>query len=90
MAKSAESTQEIVADEAKLQDKKKRGRRFTYLLVSWSIQSFCAVLISVLLIWGVIQFMRIWGVLGITSQEPPGLYVVDFEPNPPPPPPPTI
>ena len=80
----------IFEDAAISTAKKRRERSCRYLLISWGLQFFCAMLCTVALIWATIQFMRIFGVLGITSQEPPGLtYLVEF-PDPPPPPPPTV
>jgi hypothetical protein len=56
-----------------------------YYALKWSLQLICAWVVFVIVLWGAIQFMRIWNVLGI-SQEPPGLtYLLDY-PAPPPPP----
>lgn len=51
----------------------KQTRRLSYLLISWTLQLVCALLVLLLLVWGAVQFMRLWGILGVTSQEPPGL-----------------
>lgn len=58
----------------------RRQRRCFYLILSWTLQAFCALLIAVALAWGAVQFLRLWGILGVTSQEPPGLtYYVEDE-----------
>ena len=82
-----EELAEAIFKENAVEDKQEeRKQRCTYLLISWAIQGFCGLFVAVGLTWAVIQFMRLWGVLGVTSQEPPGLtYYIDA-PDPPPPP----
>jgi hypothetical protein len=90
LSKGEKLADDIFAENYKQEQGKKRQRRLTYLIISWGLQALCALLVMLGLTWAVIQFMRIWGILGITSQEPPGLtYYIDF-PDPPPPPPPDV
>ena len=85
-SKAEKLAETIFTEAAAKTEKKKRTRRCTYLLISWGLQGLCALLVTVALTWMVIQFMRIWGILGVTSQEPPGLtYYIEY-PDPPPPP----
>jgi hypothetical protein len=87
-SQAEELASKIFADGIKEVKEARRERACSYLLISWSLQALCAVLMTIALIWGTIQFLRLFGVLGITSQEPPGLtYYIDT-PDPPPPPPP--
>jgi hypothetical protein len=89
-SKGEELAEKIFNENYKEEQAKKRTRRLTYLLISWTLQAFCALLVLAGLTWAVIQFMRLWGVLGVTSQEPPGLTYYVFYPDPPPPPPPSV
>ena len=72
-SKAEELAESIFKENAAEEKKEKRTQRCTYLLLSWGLQAFCALLTAVALTWVSIQFMRLWGVLGVTSQEPPGL-----------------
>jgi len=84
-SKAGELAEAIFQENASKQEEAQRGRRCTYLLISWGLQLFCVILVGVALIWGTIQFLRLTNLLGV-SQEPPGLtYYVDY-PDPPPPP----
>ena len=78
-AKAAALVSKRFEDAETSKAEKRRERNCRYLLISWGLQFVCAILCTVGLIWATIQFMRIFGVLGITSQEPPGLtYLVEF------------
>lgn len=60
------------ADETKSPEKERVWRRLKYLLLSWSIQLFCALLCFVLVLWGTIQLLRIFNLIGVGGM-PPGL-----------------
>ena len=69
---------------------RKLQRQLSYLIISVLIQTLCAIIVVLAIIWSTIQALRIVGFIGI-SQEPPGLaYGTDgsgftpFPPNSPP------
>jgi hypothetical protein len=62
---SFEEKQEKVEDE-KLQ------RQVAYTAIQFGLQIFCAVFVTLAILWGAIQFMRVWQIFGI-SDLPPGV-----------------
>lgn len=59
------------------QNQAKTTRLCTYLLISWTIQFLCVILVTFGLLWGTVQILRLTNFLGV-SQEPPGLsYYID-------------
>lgn len=53
----------------------KRNRQLTYVLIQYGLQILCAIIVTLAILWSAIQFMRIWGVFGI-SDLPPGVKFV--------------
>jgi hypothetical protein len=76
MATKAKDALELAGDifdekQEEVQDAK-RNRQLRYLLIQFGLQIFCAVFVTLGILWGAIQFMRVWQVFGI-SDLPPGV-----------------
>ena len=82
-AKSGELAEDIFEEKSAEQNKAKTSRLCTYLLISWTIQFLCVILVILGLLWGIVQILRLTNFLGV-SQEPPGLtYYIDvLDPTP--------
>ena len=65
--------EKIFNTKLKKEDEDRRFRQTAYVTVSCGLQGACALVTLVLLLWATIQGMRFFAVLGITSEEPPGL-----------------
>ena len=69
--------EQIFKESDRRQESRKQRRLCSYFLISCGLQALCALIVLLALLWATIQFLRVFGVLGITSQEPPGLTYVD-------------